>query len=313
MSEPAPIDRIERFERKIVFRTARGYFLTLAVLAVLGILGGAVLGAKGMVKVPIEPPVAPTLPEPPPAPPSVTRERLEQWLAARDARKAAEAAESARSTALFQEAAGEGTPRSGTPEASARDRERAEIRKLFDQLVALFPEPQYVWTDVVETYCARPTAFGCLQSGTRVAKAGISDALAALLKPLERSRSLEILRLWHAILPLFHVDARVTWAGHIVEAVADFDADADRVVSEYEARVANIRGAYETQVAEHRRAEMERDARREQERTWGLYGVAGGLVLLILVSIFLVHFAIERHLRLMRELAALLERGGVRS
>lgn len=310
MSEPAPIDRIERFERKIVFRTARGYFLTLAVLAVLGIVGGAVLGAKGMVKVPIEPPVAPTMPEPPPAPPSITRERLEQWLAAREARKAAE---SARSTALFQETAGDATPRSGTPEASARDRERAEIRQLFDQLGTLFPEPQYVWKDVVETYCARPTAFGCLQTSTRVAKPGISDALAALLKPLERSRSLEVLRLWHAMLPLFHVDARVTWAGHIVEASADFDADADGVVSDYESRIAKIRDSYEEQVADHRRAEMARDARREQERTWGLYGVAGGLVLLILVSIFLVHFAIERHLRLMREVAALLERGGVRS
>jgi hypothetical protein len=303
--QPAP-DRMERFERKIVFRTARGYFLLLAFLAVLGVIAGVAIGTKGVIKVPIDPPVEPTLPPPPPAPPSITRAALEKWFAERESRRAAEAAERARSVALYAESDDSGSAHAGGAEATERERERAEIRRLFDLLPTLFPAPTYVWEDVTESYCATPSSYTCLETRTRVVKAGIGASISGLLRKLERAESLRVLTLWHAILPAFAVEDRVTWAGHLIEAARDFKSDADSVMSTWESEVARIRHDYDSKVSAHARAIAERDARREQERTWGIYGVAGGLVLMILVSIFLVHFAIERHLRLMREVADLL-------
>lgn len=307
MSVQTQPDRMERFERKVVFRTARGYFLLLAVLAVLCVLGGVVLGTKGVIKVPIEAPVQPPMPPPPSAPPSITREALEKWFAEREARRNAEVAERAKNVALYAEKS-EGDPVAvGSPEASQRDQERAEIRRLFDLLPSLFPAPTYVWVDVTEKVCVRNSPYGCLETDTRVVKEGVGRAISGLLEKLERRDSLQVLSLWNALLPAFPVEDRVTWAGHIVVAARDFDADARSVLGAWESEVARIRAEHAEKMTAHARAVAERDARREQERTWGVYGVAGGLVLLILVSIFLVHFAIERHLRLMREVADLLK------
>ncbi len=307
MSVSPPPDRMERFERKVVFRTARGYFLLLAFLAVLAVVAGVVIGTKGVIKVPIDPPTEPTLPPPPPAPPSITKAALEKWFVERASRRAAEAADRARNVALYAESDDRGSAHAGSAEAIERDRERAEIRRLFDLLPTLFPAPTYAWEDVTESYCAKEGPFGCMETRTKVVKTGVGASISALLRTLERAESLRVLTLWHALLPAFPVGDRETWAGHLIEASHDLEADADAVKDAWEAEVHRIESEYESKVAAHRRAVADRDARREQERTWGVYGVAGGLVLMILVSIFLVHFAIERHLRLMREVADLLK------
>jgi hypothetical protein len=59
----------------------------------------------------------------------------------------------------------------------------------------------------------------------------------------------------------------------------------------------------ETQRA-HRQQVTEQEQNKAQMRNLGVYGLSGGLGVLVLVSLFLTHFAIERHLRLMRGLVA---------
>ena len=73
---------------------------------------------------------------------------------------------------------------------------------------------------------------------------------------------------------------------------------------EHDLEVAMIRVEYEEKLT----AYQEELEKLEQEKSMlmmtGMYAVLAGLGLLVLVSVFLAHFAIERHLRLVREALA---------
>src|SRR5690554_3546848 len=72
--------KIEKFERNVVFRTARGYFLLMALIAVLVFGAGIAFGLWSFVKTPIPEPTMAELPEllEPPAPLSYAS--VKEWI-----------------------------------------------------------------------------------------------------------------------------------------------------------------------------------------------------------------------------------------
>jgi hypothetical protein len=307
MTENITPDRMERFERKVVFRTARGYFFLLAVLAVLAFVGGIALGAKGLIKVPVEAPADPTLPPPPPDPPSLTKQALETWASGRAARQAAAQANS--NTLYHERDDAPGSAPVGSAQAEERARQLAEIAKLSDAMAGLFPPPTYTWADTYETVCVNSVpGYPCLQSERRLTKPGTVHLVSDFLEGKDRETTLKALRLWTTFLPLFPVEARAAWVKDLLEAVSELDADHRHTVEAWASDVARLNAGHAAKMQAFRDEVAAQEQRRQREQMWGLYGIGGGLVLLVLVSIFLVHFAIERHLRLMREVAGLLQK-----
>src|SRR5690606_4008817 len=87
---PGVHQKLEQFERTFVFRTARGYFLFMALCAVLVFGGGLATGMWSFVKAPIPEPAPPTMPEPPPTPAPLDYAGVKAWVAEQERLEAEE-------------------------------------------------------------------------------------------------------------------------------------------------------------------------------------------------------------------------------
>lgn len=290
-----PQDRLEQFERHFVFRTARGYFLFIALIAILMFVGGVVTGARGIIA--IEPsapaePVPPPEPEPPPAP---TLEDVHAWIERQQ--------QAPTSVASAQEPEWVSEVTQQRPDAHV-DPEQQRFRELLEELKSLFPEPTYTWEDRYLRECVRTSPYGCLRYERRVAQAGVSDVVDDALR--ESGRSAEnlnpILTVLVAVLKEAPLEQRLVLVAPTAEAYRESHRDYQSELRDYRYTVADLELEYEEKLAQYE----EEIARLEQEkselRESGVYAVLAGLSLLVLVSVFLAHFAIERHLRLLREL-----------
>ena len=284
------VGSVDRFERSIVFRVARGYFFFSAMLGVVAVIGGIGAFAMGIVRVP---PASPVEPAPIPPPPALSLADVQAWMKEEAASKTVAASPSA-----IYEAPSDPKNRHG----DEPDPTQAEILRLSGELKALFPDPPYVWDDVYREYCARPTSFGCLERGRRLEREGVAKAVRREFNQLSGAH--EVLAALHMLLPILAqapVEQRVSLLGPILAT--------DRIThAEYRRKVREREREIERAKAAHDEAVREQEASKKVFREYGLYGALGGLGLLILVSIFLAHFAIERHLRALHELTAALDK-----
>jgi PAS domain-containing protein len=278
------LDRLERFERGVVFRVARGYFLVMAVLGVLACLGGAVTLGLGLWR--------PALPEPAPPPPlhepgPLTLTAVEAWQKERE-RAAARPEREGRPAAAPVQAQKEEDPAQAA---------RRELEQILGQLRALFPAPAYTWDDVYEERCKVPSSYGCLQTERHLSRAGVPRLLQEALRGTPDGDVLPVLRALAAVLGQAPAERRGALLPTVVGAYRSIWRAYHEQRRAREAAIEEARQAHERRV-------REQDEEKARLRTAGLYGAASGMGLLVLVSLFLTHFAIERHLRLVRGLMA---------
>ena len=273
---------IERFEQVVVFRVARGYFLALAGAAVLAVVGGLIVLAVGALR---RPPAAP--PEPPAVEPAsaLTLDGVRQWSAAQ---KAAEESEEKVAAARL---AARSANADDQAEQSARD---AEVDELLGKLQELMPEPTYSWKDVHETFCRTSTPYGCVETGRRLAKRGVLGHLVEALERLPNEDVLPALRTLATLLAEVPLEERGKMFGPIISALAESRAAHRERAAERERAMAEARDKWQAEVAEV-------ETSKAAQLAFGGYGAIGGLALLVCVSLFLAHFAIERHLRLLQQ------------
>lgn len=290
--------RMESLERAVVFRTARGSFFLMAVVATLTFASGVVLGTFGYIKAPIARP-APPPPLPPVAPPPpLTYQQVEAWLAARDAR--ARDASATMPTPVYGDDPDEVSASDEPP--TDMDPERERLATLDSQLRALFPTPPYQWDDRFERACVTPTDYGCLRYEKRLLSAGLSRAVRTVLEGRPRPETIATLELLVSILGQAPVERRGALLAPTIAAQEELLADYRQQVAARAREVARQQSTYEEELGRHARKVARQAQAKADQRRWGLYGVVAGLGFLILVSVFLVHFAIERHLRLLRDL-----------
>lgn len=283
--EREPRSGLDRFERGVVFRVARGTFLVMAALGVLALLlgGGALLVSAWRATIPL-----PAEPAAVAAPPALTAQRAEAWLQER-------AAQAQRGAALpvVDVAAPPAEPAPIDREAQAQ----RELGQLLDRLRALLPPPSFVWEDQYQEVCRVPSSYGCLQTERKRVQQGLFAQLKEALGALPDAEVLPTLRELCAALEQAPLPRR----GAILPALLSLRRESW-------ARYREAEAARSAQVAAARRRHEEALAAQEERsqhlRTLGLYGGGAGLLLLVLVSLFLSHFAIERHLRLLRQVSA---------
>lgn len=288
-TQPAstPAATVDRFERVVVFRVARGYFLFLAFLALLGLVAGAGAVAWGLIDaykpLPASPP-APMPPEP------LTYLKVEEFV------KVETEADDDHAYLTARGAAG-GSGRSAAQPSSlvARD----PLEEHMTRLKPLFPDPPYSWDNVVENYCKVPSPFGCLQQAQRIIKMGVRSEIPSALKMFCKADPaadpMAILDTLEAVLLQAPVDKRRDLISSTVEAYCIQLREHWQKLRDHEAEVARLRQG-------HQEAVRQLQARKDLAKIYGLYAAAGAFALLIAISVFLAHFAIERHLRLLQEL-----------
>ena len=285
-TQPKTVGRMERFERFIVFRVARGYFFLMAIVAVVGLVVGSFALGSSFMKIPIERPEEPPA-IPPPEP--ITLQALEQWMA-QVQNKASRPAES-----VYEDKA---PAKPG--DAQVRRQQISEMEGLVEQLRGLFPQPQYAWDDAWEDYCRVPSQYGCIQRDHRMVRDGVSKLVRAALQGLDRQEAIAVLKVMIGVLTPAPVEQRQTLLNPVVQYFKTVNEAYLEKIHEREAAISQAQTEYEERLSSQK-------AFQQKRRDWGMYGAAGGLALLILVSLFLAHFAIERHLRLMQELVASLK------
>jgi hypothetical protein len=284
---------LEQFERRVVFRTARGYFLTVAVIALFTFAAGAFFGMKALTHIdPNEPTLAPAPPEIPP-PAALTIEDVKKWrtkpvdVVDDDTPEVAD---------LVRNVAG--------PKPS-ENMEDSPLKIALNRVKALFPDPTYAWESEYTNSCVRPSPYGCLKRERVLERKGIGATLGELIKHGEDNDEERLLRLLNAIVSALtpvDVEKRGEFLADTVFAHREKMFDYERTV---EARMSKIRDsevnhldavrAYEDELAEIK-------STRETEFSFAGYGLALGLGLLACVGVFLAHLAIERHLRELREI-----------
>jgi hypothetical protein len=277
-------DRMERFERGVVFRVARAFFFFVAITAVLVFVTGGGSWIRGALKAKVAAPAA----IPPPAPLAPLS------YADVAAHVKAEAEQSAR---LATRPGTETAPAPSSPREPTRDPYREKLDALSARLKQLFPDPPYAWENVVETVCTQPTDFGCLRRETRVKKAGVVGKINAALERVDGDSFVHVVEVLIGVLEQAPVEERETLLTAVL-AMEQARLERERAQRErWAAEVERQRQEYLATVAanEHRHATW---------RMWGMYGVAAGFALLIVVSLFLAFLAMERHLRLLQRLVA---------
>lgn len=303
--------KMERFERAVVFRTARGYFFFLALVAVVTFAGGLVVGGIGFVKLPIAKPKEPETVAAVAPPEAVTYERVEKWLAEQeDKRKRAVASADngvAQPTPVYEEPSGGKRPTG----PSGADAELQEITRLDGELRALFPSPPYTWDDVYVEECVNRSAYGCLERRRTLKTEGLSRIVRQVVKGLPRKEVVNRLQLLVNVLK----DAPVERRGALIVATVDADREINAAylarVRERDDEVERRQDEYEGRLEAYEEKTQAQAAKKSRQKTWGLYGVGAGLMLLVLVSVFLVHFAMERHLRVLKTLTEAFQRSGL--
>jgi len=286
-SEPIPkAGMLERLERSLFIRIGRSFFFLTAVLAMLAVLGGLGAGGMGMVedKVPPPPEVAPASP-----PETVNYAQVQQILA----RKRAEEEAALRQAQAAPAASAEPAP-SGPDVNQATNRPVTELQRQLDRLRALFPNPPYVWDDVYESYCRVPSPFGCLSTGQRQVKEGISQQVERPFRHYGPEEVVPVLQVVNEVLAAAPVGDRLDLLPIAIQLFEDSHEAYRERVRQREEQIAQAQASYQAEVSREQE-------KRATYRQYGMYGALGGLGLLVLVSVFLVHFSIERHLRLLRQ------------
>jgi hypothetical protein len=285
MTKPSPAsDRLTRFERGIVFRVARGYFLAMALLAVAMFIGGAVIGARGLADPEIPAPPQPATP--PPRKP-LTLEALQAELRRQSARAAAVGS----TIELKKE------PASATPTLSGRATIEDEWEMAAKRLRAVFPDPPYTWDNEMEEVCEVPTAFGCLRVGTRIKRFGVAGALTKLLEELNRTEALELIEVLVPLLAAAPVEQRLELVRPILEAERAARVDHEAALARHDAKLKVLKEQHDTAVLLSR-------AKHAEWRETGVYGLLIGFALLIIVSLFLAFLSMERHTRVLEKLVS---------
>lgn len=274
-------ERMTAFERAVVFRVARGYFFLMALLAVLLFIGGVVVGARGLTKEDIPPPPA--------APPSPARTPLTLAAVEREFQREVAANAQAAGGIELKPQPGEAT-RPPAPEEDA-------LKKAVDRLRTLFPDPPYSWQNDVETVCSVPSAFGCLQSGTRIKRYGVAGSISQALEGTTRSEAIEYLGILFDVLSVAPVDRRLALVVPTIVAEKQAREDYQRLVAKQRREAEERQSNYQLQLDLAR-------AKHAEWRQLGMYGLGAGFSLLIVVSLFLAFLSMERHTRALERLVA---------
>lgn len=285
---------LDQFERKVVFRTARGYFIGVAALALLTFGLGVFFGMKGLTHIE---PAAPVEPAPPAAvtpPAPMTIEDVKAW---RDRAVEESADDDTRDVAELV----------GRTIRTLKKDQPNPIAVALDKVKALFPEPTYTWESEYSNRCVRNSPYGCLRRERVLERKGISSIIGELIKNREENDKDQLLRLLNAIVSTLEPVAVEERGGFLVDTVF---AHRSKMV-DYEMRLAareqEIQELKQKYLAATREYEDELQ-RIKEERSHDLsmsgYGLALGLGLLACVGVFLAHLAIERHLRELREILA---------
>ncbi len=292
--------KIETFERNIVFRTARGYFLLMALCAVLVFGAGIAFAVWSFVKTPIPEPTMAELPEllEPPAP--ISYASVKEWMAEEASKRESARKRQAESEPLYKSKAGE-----DDTYGREIDAERKEFDAMIEKIKALFPEPQYTWDDTFIETCAVKSPYGCLRYKSTVDREGVSKVFrAAIDKDDSLGEAITTLRTLHTVLSAAPVAERAELVMPTRNAYRDKHHDYLTRLSDREAQIRSLERDYEEMILSYENKISTQQAEKDEQRTTGIYAVVGGLILLVLVSVFLVHFAIERHLRLLQTLVA---------
>ncbi len=287
--------KVEFFERNIVFRTARGYFLVMAVCAVLVFAAGLATGMWSFVKVPLAEPHPPSLPAEPPAPKPLDYASVKDWITDQSDRAAALRQQRAESIPLFADE---------DDDTDEHDRQRQaelqELEALSEKLQALFPAPHYTWDDLYTESCATNSPYGCLRRTRTLEREGISRVVRAALANQSRHEALTTLRTLITVLAPAPIEERAALIIPTRDAYLDKHHDYLTQLATRELEIRQLERDFARTIADHERQLEDQQLHKSTQRTHGLYGIFGGLILLVLVSVFLVLFAIERHLRTLK-------------
>jgi hypothetical protein len=278
-------DRMTMFERAIVFRVARGYFFAMAILAVLIFCGGLVVGARGLAKAEI----------PRPAPPAVPAARppvdLNAIIAQVDREKQVAPAGSTI----------EVSSQAGGKISKGKDPEEERFAVAVARLRTAFPDPPYSWDNELEKTCTAPTAFGCLQWGTKVKRIGVAGVLTKLFEGMERAEIIDYIGVVTDLLMRAPVERRLELVGPIIAAERDARHDHRVLLEKHRNKVRELEDKYEADVAAE-------NAKRADWRLMGSYGLGLGFGLLITVSLFLAFLSMERQTRVLEKLVGTKDR-----
>jgi hypothetical protein len=277
-------DRITRFERGIVFRVARGFFLFVAVGAVLVFIAGGIIGARGAAETPIAKAPHPVRPAP--------RTRLDYMTILKGLEREEEEAKNAVRTVRV------GHREKGDSVNATADRsdevEKARFYRTLKEVQALFPEPTYAWLNQTERVCTTPSSYGCFRYETKITKLGVSGIIEQVLPGTYADAEVFLATLVN-VLKDVPVAKRMEYVPHIVRFDRSEAARYERVVQDYEAAVQEIDAKYSAEV----------EASHAQHAAWkktGAYGLLGGFFALVVVSLFLAFLAMERHSRALERL-----------
>jgi hypothetical protein len=235
------------------------------------------------------------LPEEPPAPPPLSYASVKAWVAEQE-RAAEELRQRRSAAAVIYEDEG----RQGSDEREKA--ELSELKSLSEQVRTLFPEPTYTWDDTYVETCAVTSAYGCLRRTRSLEREGVSRVVRAALSGQSRAEAIGTLKVLISVLSEAPVEERASLVLVTQEAMEDTQHDYRVRLMEHEREIQRLEDEFEAMVAMYEAKIREQEADKVQLRATGLYAILGGLVLLVLVSVFLVHFAIERHLRLLQTL-----------
>jgi hypothetical protein len=281
------MDSITGFERKVVFRVARGYFFAMAIAAVLVFFAGGALVIRSLAKPTLQPPSPLAPPKPRPA---LSYAQVADYMRTLEDERRAKA-----NRGLEQ---GDG-PQSTSQSQTSRPENPYQTRfgEIERKLRALFSDPSYTWADEIESVCVEPTSFGCLRRENRVKRRGVVGAINIAIAGVARDERIRLLDILIAVLEQTPMPNR---GGAIIPTIelerSLARADEERS-SKYEAQVAERTAQFRAEVAEN-------DAKHRQWWTWGLYGLGAGFSLLIVVSLFLAFLSMERHTRALEHLVS---------
>lgn len=286
MKKLMSLARVDMFEQRIVFRTARGFFVLLALGASLLFVGGVGMSLWSLVPREIPPPVEP----PALAPPSPLSYELVQ-----SSLKELELVAAQKSALGLDELA---APQSNMPQ---KDKVAERIRTLAEELSTLFPAPTYSWTDQVSRVCTVPSAFGCLRFENRVQALGIRSVLIKALEGYDQEEVVVLLETLIRVLKTAPLEARGELIGPTIDVYRLHNESYRAAAAAQKKQVEEARAAWSAQV----------EALKGQQvmfRTWGLQGLMVGFGGLILVSLFLAFLAMERHTRRLESFTQALDR-----
>lgn len=163
-----------------------------------------------------------------------------------------------------------------------------------DRLRVLFPAPEFPEVDEFEEICTVKTAFGCARKSRRLSKASAARVVFAELRKVPREELAAVIDSAASILPKTAVDRRAVFLRAVVEVEAELAASYLAAFDAYQSEVDRI-------TAERARILAEASDKRQGLLLTGLWLIGAGAAVIVAASLLLVLFAIERHLRVLRD------------